>query len=251
MIVRELDGYVALITGASKNIGRAIALAFAAGGAKVVLTALTNLEGAKAAAQEIKRSGSEAFATLCDVTRQESVELLRGQIGEHFGRLDVLVNNAAVRHETPFEDMTFAEWRHVIAVTLDGAYLTTNTMLPLLRSSGRAAIVNIGGMSAYTGAKGRAHVLAAKSGLGGLTRGLAFDLATFGITANLVSPGLIDTARDENALQPDHHKYRHTLLGRRGQPEEVADLVRWLAGPSARYVTGQTVHVNGGAFINN
>ena len=249
--MRELQDHVALVTGASKNIGRAIALAFADSGAKVVLTAVSNLEAVNNVAQEIKEAGGEAFAAPCDVTQQTNVEGLRDQIARQFGRLDVLVNNAAVRHEIPFEDMTFAEWRRILAVTLDGSFLTTHAMLPLLKLSGRASIVNIGGMSAYAGAKNRAHVLAAKSGLGGLTRGLAHDLAPLGITANLVSPGLIETKRDEYAAEPDHHKYRHSLIGRRGQPQEVAAMVCWLAGPSARYVTGQTIHVNGGAFLNN
>jgi 3-oxoacyl-[acyl-carrier protein] reductase len=105
-------------------------------------------------------------------------------------------------------------------------------------------------MSAYTGAKKRVHVLAAKSGLGGLTRGLAHDLAEDNITANLLSPGLIDTARGgHSAKEPDHHKHHTTLVGRRGKPDEVAGMALFLAGPNARYVTGQTIHCNGGAYL--
>jgi 3-oxoacyl-[acyl-carrier protein] reductase len=247
---KELEGYVALVTGGPRNIGRAMALAFADAGASVVITAVSDMAGADAVVKEVEAKGVRGLAVACDVTKETDVAALRDRISEKFGRLDALVNNAAVRHETPFGEMTYAQWRHVIGVTLDGAFLTANALFPLLKASGRGAIINMGGMSAYTGAKQRVHVLAAKSGLGGLTRGLAHDLAEFGITANLVSPGLIDTVRGGNsAKEPDHHKHHTTLLGRRGRPEEVADMVVWLAGPHGRYVTGQTIHVNGGAYL--
>ena len=192
--MRELEGYVALVTGGPRNIGRAIAMSFANAGASVVVTALSDIAGAQAVIDEIKAAGGQGLAVSCDVTREEDVARLHDEIAARFGRLDILVNNAAVRHETPFGEMTYAQWRHVMGVTLDGAFLTARAMYPLLKASGRGAIVNIGGMSAYTGAKKRVHVLAAKSGLGGLTRGLAHDLAEDNITANLLSPGLIDTA---------------------------------------------------------
>jgi 3-oxoacyl-[acyl-carrier protein] reductase len=250
-MAKELEGYVALVTGGPRNIGRAIALGFAEQGASVVITAVNDMASAQSAVRDIEARGVSALAVKCDVTKEEDVAALRDAVQARFGRLDVLVNNAAVRHEQPLGEMTYAQWRHVIGVTLDGAFLTATAMLPLLKASGRGAIVNMGGMSAYTGAKKRVHVLAAKSGLGGLTRGLAHDLAEFGITANLVSPGLIDTVRGgaSSAKEPDHHKHHTTLLGRRGRPEEVADMVVWLAGPHGRYVTGQTIHVNGGAYL--
>ena len=249
--MRELEGYVALVTGGPKNIGRAMALELAGAGASVVITALTNLAGARDVAGEIEKSGGQALAAACDVTSEAGVGALHDEIAARFVRLDILINNAAVRHETPFEQMTFAQWRQVTSVILDGAFLTAHAMLPLLKASGRGAIINLGGLSAYTGAKNRVHVLAAKSGLGGLTRGLAHDLAAYDITANLVAPGLIDTARggSSSAQEPDHHRHHSTLVGRRGRPQEVAGMVRWLAGPGARYITGQTIHVNGGAFL--
>ena len=247
--MRELEGYVALVTGGPRNIGRAIAMSFANAGASVVVTALSDIAGAQAVIDEIKAAGGQGLAVSCDVTREEDVARLHDEIAANFGRLDILVNNAAVRHETPFGEMTYAQWRHVMGVTLDGAFLTARAMYPLLKASGRGAIVNIGGMSAYTGAKKRVHVLAAKSGLGGLTRGLAHDLAEDNI-ANLLSPGLIDTARGgHSAKEPDHHKHHTTLVGRRGRPEEVAGMALFLAGPNARYVTGQTIHCNGGAYL--
>ena len=249
-MAKELQGYVALITGGPRNIGRAMALAFAEAGASVVVTAVNDMASAHDAVKAIEEKGVAGLAVQCDVTQESDVAALRDRVNERFGRLDILVNNAAVWHEQVFGEMTYAQWRHVIGVTLDGAFLTATAMLPMLKASGRGAIINMGGMSAYTGAKKRVHVLAAKSGLGGLTRGLAHDLAEFGITANLVSPGLIATVRGGNsAKEPDHHKHHATLLGRRGRPEEVADMVVWLGGPYGRYMTGQTIHVNGGAYL--
>ena len=148
--------------------------------------------------------------------------------------------------------MSYAEWREVLTVILDGAFLCSKAVLPHIRASSAGAIVNIGGLSAHTGSPGRAHVVAAKSGLAGLTRALAHDLAADGITVNCVVPGLIDTVRGPSTGgTPAMHNQHRTLVGRRGRPEEVAALVCFLCGPNARYLTGQTMHANGGAFLNS
>jgi len=152
------------------------------------------------------------------------------------------VNNAAVRAVEPLEGISFARWREVTGVILDGAWLCARACLPHL---GGGSIVNIGGMSAHTGAAGRPHVVAAKAGLIGLTRALAHDLAPRNVTVNCVVPGLIETQRSS----PSAHRI-DSALGRRGSPEEVAAAVRFLAGPGARYITGQTLHVNGGGFLS-
>jgi 3-oxoacyl-[acyl-carrier protein] reductase len=164
-----------------------------------------------------------------------------------FGRIDILVNNAAVRPEQEFEHLTLEDWRGVMAVILDAAFITAKACLPQLKAGGAGAIVNIGGLSGHTGARHRAHVVAAKAGLVGLTKALAHDLAPHAITVNCVVPGLIATARDPKARMPDRHDPSRTLAGRFGAPEEIAGAVRYLA--SARYVTGQTLHVNGGAYL--
>ena len=130
--------------------------------------------------------------------------------------------------------------------SLEGPFLASQAALPALEKT-KGTIVNIGGLTAYTGATHRAHVVAAKAGLDGLTKALAVELAPKGITVNLVSPGMIDTARE--GAEPAHRKTRTTILGRRGKPEEVAAMVRYLAGPNGRYLTGQTIHVNGGVFL--
>ncbi|HEY2136361.1 MAG TPA: SDR family oxidoreductase, partial [Xanthobacteraceae bacterium] len=164
-----------------------------------------------------------------------------------FGRIDCLVNNAALRREKTIDEMTIAEWREVMGVTLDGPFLCVKACVSHLRRSGAGTIVNLGGMSAHTGAKHRLHVVTAKSGLVGFTRALAQDLAQDGITANLVVPGLIGTPRA--GPEPQHHLVHNTLTGGRGTPSDVAATVRFLCGPGARYVTGQTIHVNGGAYL--
>src|ERR1700759_3912758 len=151
----------------------------------------------------------------------------------------------------PIDQMSFAEWREVMTVILDAAFHGVHACLPELKKSGSGAIVNIGGMSAHTGSQHRAHVIAAKAGLVGLTRALAHDLASDGITVNCVVPGLIATQRGGAAgnTEPAHHAERKTLLGRRGMPEEVANLVAFLCSDKARYLTGQVIHANGGAFL--
>ena len=235
--MKELQGRVALVTGAGRNIGRAIALELAAAGASVVVNARTSREEIDAVARE-----TGGLAVLADVTDEAAVARMVQQALARFGRLDILVNNAALRAVEPIEGITFARWREVTGVILDGAWICSQACLPHLREHG--TIVNIGGMSAHTGAAGRPHVVAAKAGLVGLTRALAHDLAPRRITVNCVVPGLIETKRTSASA----HR-RESALGRRGTPEEVAGAVRFLAGPGARYVTGQTLHVNGGGFL--
>ncbi|HEY5795182.1 MAG TPA: SDR family oxidoreductase [Bosea sp. (in: a-proteobacteria)] len=246
----ELAGKVALVTGAARNIGRAIALELAAGGAAVMGVALTDAAGLGEMVGAVEAEGGRAASQLADVTDRASVCAAIEATLARFGRIDILVNNAAIRGEVAFEDMTLAQWHQVLGVTLDGPFLCAQASLDALTASGVGAIINIGGLTAYTGARQRAHVVTAKAGLDGLTKALAQELAPRGITVNLVSPGLIDTVRGgHSAAQPDHHKHAATLVGRRGRPQEVAAMVRYLAGPNARYVTGQTLHVNGGAYL--
>ena len=250
MSTGELAGRVAIVTGSARNIGRAIALELAKGGASIVVNARTSETDCAAVAEEIRAAGGCAMVAMADVTDPASVKRMIEDAQAQFGRIDILVNNAAVRRESPIVDLSYAEWREVLGVILDAAYLCSHAALPHLLAATDGAIINIGGMSAHTGARNRAHVLAAKAGLIGLTRGLAHDLADKNVTVNCVVPGMIDTARGGNSPErPDHHKQHAPPVGRRGAPWEVARLVRFLAGPDARYLTGQTVHANGGVFM--
>ena len=244
-----LEGRVALVTGSSRNIGRAIALALARAGAAVMVNARTSSDAGEGVVTEITAAGGRALFQAADVSRPSDVNALVSATVAAFGRLDILVNNASVRRECAFDALSFDEWKEVLGVTLDGAFLCSSAAFTHLAASGRGAIVNIGGLSAHTGASGRAHVVAAKAGLVGLTRALAHDLAPHQVTVNCVAPGLIQTHRDKAAQAPAHHAVHAPIVGRRGTPEEVAEAVLFLCGPSARYITGQVIHANGGTYL--
>ena len=246
---KELDGKVAIVTGAGRNIGRAIALTLAEAGASILINARSNRTEAEAVAREIEAVGSRALVHIGDVANPKAVQVMADAASLGFSRIDILVNNAALRREKPFAEIDYAEWREILDVTLDGAFHCTKACLPALRKSGSGTIVNIGGLSAHTGAKNRAHVVTAKAGLVGLTRALAHDLADDGITVNCVVPGLIGTPRPKDKPEPAHHLTHQTISGERGKPEDVAAVVRFLCSPGARYVTGQAIHANGGAYL--
>jgi 3-oxoacyl-[acyl-carrier protein] reductase len=246
-----LKGKVALVTGAGRNIGRAIALALADAGARVAVNVRSRLDQGQSVVDEIAARGGDALLVSADVADRADVDAMIAAITKRFGRLDILVNNAAVRNEAPFADLSYAHWRAVQAVCVDGAFHCTQAALPLLRVSGSGTVINIGGLTGQTGASMRAHVVTAKAALGGLTRALAHELAPFGITVNCISPGMMETIRDSAsaAVSPAHHADHKLLLGRRGHPDEIASAVVWLAGPGGRFTTGQTLHINGGAYL--
>lgn len=245
---RALDGKVAIVTGASRNIGRATALALAAQGAAVVVGARHDAEAARGVAEEISAAGGRGIAHVADVTDEAAVTGLAEAAVQAFGRIDILVNNASLRRQQPVAEMTLAQWREIMAVILDGAFLCARACVPHIIATGGGAIINIGGISAHVGARNRAHVMAAKAGLVGLTKALALELAEHGITANCVVPGTIDTRRGASAGE------RPVLAGaalidRLGRSEEIASMVRHLCLPEARYITGQTIHVSGGRYL--
>lgn len=245
---KNLEGRVAIVTGAGRNIGRAIALQLARAGAAVVINTRANQAEADKVAGEITGAGGKAASVLGDVADPKTAAALADTAAKRFGRIDILINNAALRGEQAFEEMSYADWRRVLDVGLDGPFHCVKACLPLLKQSGQGAIVNIGGMSGHTGAKNRAHVVTTKAAIIGLTRALAHDLADDRITVNCVVPGLIGTPR---AKEPQHHLTNDTITGERGKPDDVAALVRFLCTAEARYVTGQTIHANGGAYLGS
>jgi 3-oxoacyl-[acyl-carrier protein] reductase len=245
----ELAGKVAIVTGAGRNIGRAIALTLARSGASILVNARSNRAEADEVARAIESFGPEAIVHIGNVADATAVAAMADAALARFGRIDILVNNAALRREKPFAEMDYAEWREILDVTLDGAFHCTKACLPALRKSGAGTIVNIGGLSAHTGAGNRAHVITAKAGIVGLTRALANDLAADGITVNCVVPGLIGTPRPKGQPEPAHHLTHQTITGERGRPEDVAAVVQFLCSPAARYITGQAIHANGGAYF--
>ena len=176
MTTNELAGKVALVTGASRNIGRSIALALAAAGAAVAVNARTSKEDAGKVAQEIRAAGGQAEAYLADIVDPKAVNAMVDGVVKRFGRLDALVLNASVRKETPFADMSFDEWKSLTSVTLDGSFHCVKACLPHLIKAGGGAIVTLGGMTALSGAKRRVHGSVGKFGLYGMTRALAKEL---------------------------------------------------------------------------
>ncbi len=246
----ELAGKVALVTGGARNLGRIISQTLSAGGATVVVNYNTSRQMAEETLKLIEAEGGTAMLCQADVTQPGQVAAMVADAIERFGRLDILVNNAAIRAETKFEAISYEEWRGVMSVILDAAFITTQACLPHLIAAGEGTIINMGGMTGHKGAPERAHVVAAKAGIAGLTKALAIDLAEHGITVNCVVPSQIATQRGlPGAPVRPVNVNSVPLVGRRGYPEEVAAMVRLLCGPDARYITGQSIHINGGGFM--
>ena len=249
MTRKPLDEQVALVTGAGRNIGRAIALSLAGAGATVVVNVRGSIGEGQAVVDEIMATGGRAMLCTADVTQRDQVDGMLQKTRQAYGRLDILVNNAAVRDESTFEHLSYADWRQALDVCLDGAFHCTQSALALLRLSKNASVINIGGLTAHTGASQRVHVVTAKAGLVGLTRALAHELSPEGVTVNCISPGMMDTQRKTAAGTPHHHAKHSTLVGRRGLPSEIGEAVLWLTGPGGRFVTGQVIHLNGGTYL--
>lgn len=241
----ELAGKVALVTGGSRNIGRAIALALAAGGAAVAVNTRASRDDAEKVAQEIRGAGGSVEVFVADIVDARAVNAMVEGIVKRFGRLDILVLNASVRKETPFIDMSFEEWKSLTAVTLDGSFHCAKACLPHLIKAGGGAIVTIGGMTALSGAKRRVHGSVGKFGLYGMTRALAKELGEHRIRVNCVAPGQMNTPRAASrSARPD--AAATVPLGRLVEPAEIADAVRFLCGPGATMISGQLIYVDGG-----
>lgn len=247
---QDLQGRVALVTGASRNIGRAIAVALASRGANIAVHVGQDHAAGEETAAAVRAAGGEAHVLSGDLSNPDIARSVVANAAGQFGRLDMVINNAAIRPEAPFAELTYENWRKVMGIALDAVFLVSQAALPHLKASDMASVVNIGGLTGHTGATERAHVITAKAGLVGLTKAMAHELSPLGITINCVSPGLIQTARlGAAAHAPKHHDTRTNLVGHRGTPEDVAEAVAFLCGPASRYITGETLHVNGGAYL--
>jgi 3-oxoacyl-[acyl-carrier protein] reductase len=244
-----LQNKVALVTGAGKNIGRCIALTLARDGAAVLVNGRSDKAAVDAVVGEITAAGGKARAAMGDVSDPAVAPRLAGEAMKAFGGVDILVSNAGLRRQTSFLDMKFEEWREIMSVALDGAFLLGKAFIPQMvaRKQG-GAFVAISGISTHVGTPNRCHVSASKSGLEGLMRALAVELAPHRITCNALSPGAIDTARAASA-GPRPVENRPIPLKRFGTVEEIAAMVRLLVGPEGTFITGQTIHVNGGEFL--
>jgi 3-oxoacyl-[acyl-carrier protein] reductase len=243
----KLEGKVALITGSGRNIGRATALKLAAEGAHVVVNARSNQEEADAVVRAAQDLGVKALGVIADVAKKNEVEALAARALSAFGRVDILINNAAIRPHKPFTELTAADWEAVRGVVLDGALYLTRAVIESMVKHQYGRILFFTGEGAFVGGSGRAHVSAAKMGLVGFARGLASEFAPHNIRVNVVSPGSIDTSR----ANPEWYQGRvpnaaGIPLGRQGSVDEIAATCLFLVSDDGGFITGQTVHVNGG-----
>jgi 3-oxoacyl-[acyl-carrier protein] reductase len=244
----ELAGKVAIVTGSARNIGRATVRELARAGAAVVVNARTSRDLCDQLADEIVADGGRALAVLADITDGDAVEAMVAATVAEFGGIDILVNNAATRSSKSIEELDIETWDFALDTALNGAFRVTRACVPHIIARGGGSIIGLGGLNSHRGAPARSHVMASKGGLAGFVRGLALDLGKHNIRANMVMVGTFDTDRaGSNSIAPPAADIAGIPLGRRGVPQDMADLIRFLVGPGAGYISGQTIHCNGAA----
>ncbi|HYB74268.1 MAG TPA: 3-oxoacyl-[acyl-carrier-protein] reductase [Candidatus Sulfotelmatobacter sp.] len=245
----SFDGRVALVTGGSRGIGHAAAALLARGGARVAVCARTQAD-AEAAAQALRDEGQEAMGLSADVADAAQAEAAVRACTERFGRLDILVNNAGIRHDGLVLRMRDAEWDRVLAVNLTGAFHCIRAALRGMVRQRAGRIINVTSVVAARGNAGQANYVSAKAGLIGLTKAVALEVASRGISVNAVAPGFIETAMTADLGDEARRTYMAQIpAGRFGRPEEVAWAIGFLASEAAGYITGQVLHVNGGMWM--
>ena len=246
--LQQLKDKVALVTGASRGIGKAAALALARQGAKVVVNYARSSDAAEATVSEITEAGGEAIATQADVSQSEQVDNLIKTTLDKMGRIDVLVNNAGITKDTLLLRMKPEQWQAVIDLNLTGVFLCTKAVSKTMLKQRSGRIINIASVAGQMGNPGQANYSAAKAGVIGFTKTVAKELANRGVTVNAVAPGFIETDMTEDLKSDDITKF--IPLGRYGKPEEVAGTIRFLAAdPAAAYITGQVFNVDGGMVM--
>lgn len=244
----QFKGKVALVTGSGRNIGRATVLKLASEGANVVVNARSNQEEADSVAREAREMGVEALAILADVSDRDQVNSMVDQAMDKFGKIDILISNAAIRPHKPFLEVSYEDWEQVRGVVLDGAFYCAKAILPSMVKNKYGRIIFFTGDGAFLGPAERAHVSAAKMGLVGMCRSLASEFAPHNIRVNVISPGSIDTSREHPEWYPGGRApdASHIPLGRQGKVEEIAGTCMFLVGDDGGFITGQTIHANGG-----
>ena len=245
----KLEGKVALVTGSGRNIGRATVLRLAGEGAHVVVNARANQQEAESVACEARDLGVKAVPILADVGKKAEVEALAARALSEFGRVDILINNAAIRPHKPFTETTDADWELIRSVVLDGPlYLTRALIEPMVENRYGRILFFVGDGAISASGAGRTHLSAAKMGLIGMARGFASEFAPHNIRVNAVSPGSIDTRRDNPEWYQGHLPNAAGVpLGRQGSVDEIAATCLFLVSEDGGFITGQTIHVNGGA----
>ena len=247
-----LEGKVAIVTGSGRNIGRATALELARRGASVVVNARSNRAEADSVVAEIEALDGKAIAAIANVGFQEQVNAMVDVAIAAFGKVDILINNAGLRAADPITEMTLDQWRAVLAVNLDGPFFASQAVIPGMIERGWGRIINVSGLNAFKGREDWAHVCASKMGALGLTRALAAELAEHNILVNHIVPGAFDTTpppgQADAFAAPPAARATGIPVGRLGLPGEIATTCAFLASDDASFITGQTIHVNGGAL---
>jgi 3-oxoacyl-[acyl-carrier protein] reductase len=251
-IPRSLAGRTAVVTGSGRNIGRAIAVALAAQGAKVVVNGHSDQSAVDQVVQEIRQAGGEATGVMADVGRDDEVARLIAAAAAQFGTVDIVVSNVGIRRKQPFLEITPEQWDEVLRTNLSAAFYLARHAIPHMQPRKWGRIVLISGFDGFWGqVTHRAHNITAKAGLHGLAMALAREFGPDGITANTVAPGAIDTVRDwsQYTHQQREQLEREIPLGRYGKPDEVAAACDLLCSDRGGFISGQVIHVNGGHYM--
>lgn len=245
-----LNDSVAIVTGSGRGIGRAIALELAAAGAKVVVNYAGRVDKAEETVKLIREAGGECIAVQADVSQATDVDRLIKTTLDHFGKINILVNNAGITRDSLLLRMKEADWDAVLATNLKGVFLCTKAVSKGMLKQRSGVIVNISSVVGLSGNAGQANYAAAKAGIIGFSKSIAKEFASRGIRVNAVAPGYISTDMTETLAEGMHSEILHAIpLGRLGKPEDVAKVVRFLVSPEASYITGQTLCVDGGMEI--
>lgn len=241
----------AIVTGGSRGIGKAIAIALAKEGVNVALTYKTNKEKALSVVKEIESEGNRAICIKLNLESRENIRKVIEEVHKNFGKINILVNNAAIAQEKTFETITDEDWDNMMAVNLRGPFILCQEIMPEMMEQGWGRIINICSIGGQWGGINQVHYAAAKAGLINLTKSLARIYSKNGITSNAVSPGLVSTemAAKELSTASGKEKVKNIPVGRIASPEEIADVVAFIASDKASYITGQTLNVNGGMYF--
>jgi len=245
-----LEGKVAIVTGASRGIGRAIALKLAQNGAKIVVNYLKNVNAANEVIESIKKCGSDAISVQGDASIAECAADIVDKAVQHYGGVDILVNNAGITRDNLLIRMSSEDWQNVIDTNLGSAFNCTKAACRYMMKKRYGTIINIASIVGLTGNIGQANYAAAKAGIIGFTKSVAKEMASRGITVNAIAPGFIKTDMTDALADNIKEKVLDSIpLRRFGEPEEVAELAVFLAGDGARYITGQVINVDGGLVM--
>jgi 3-oxoacyl-[acyl-carrier protein] reductase len=244
-----LNGKVVFITGGAKNLGRAMAIEYAKKGVNVAINARKSSEDLELTLNTISSIGGKSLAYIGDITNRLEVDKMVDKIQGDFGRIDILINNAVIHATQPFLELDYRDWNQTLAVTLDGSFHCTQAVVPVMIKGGGGSIINMGGMFGHLPVPNRSPSSAAKAGLAGLTRALALEFAKYNINVNYLAPGPANTQRDPT--KPFQFDLSKIPFGRFTEASEIVNMIMLLTGKEGRFITGQSIHVNGGVFMNN